>query len=631
MISELRDALADHGITRLYALDFEFQPICEGIPKPICVCYRCLLTGVSDKIWLWDGAPACPFAMNEQEAFVGYNFVAEASCFFALGWPRPIQVLDLFIEYLEIRNTWKSAIYAGDGKKERKRLLEALRYFGLETRDVAEKEYWQERALKGGPWLEGEPEGMMSYCLEDADDLGRLLDPLAQAAHFDTADNLAYAFINGRYTVAAASMVRTAVPVNGKLLNLARKHRVRIQNKLIERYDPAGVYEVGGLDEMTGVQREIHFSRGRMNMLIEATGLAPVWPRTDNGLMYAIDKKTLQKMAELAPDLKPFVKLRQFLAKIHPFDFDVGPDGRARTALFPFGTLTGRNNPSKYIFGADKGMRGFIQPGTGRALAYLDWERQELAVAGYLSGCEALLRLAKVSDPYIHLGITFGLIPESGTKDTHPDERARCKPIILGGVLYGMGPESIARKLEIPLSWGQAIWQRIRYDYRVYWRWAQGNADLAAARQPLRTPFGHTLSFGPHEIAAFRSGTARNFLTQATSAEIMRFAAIFSTEAGLDVCGPVHDAFLIEAPIDEIESAVAAMKGHMAHAVERVLGPDCSIAVDAVITRYPDSMRQKSEVFDIILAEIAEAEGWARANSARLPHGGNAWSAIIKS
>jgi hypothetical protein len=35
------------------------------------------------------------------------------------------------------------------------------------------------------------------------------------------------------------------------------------------------------------------------------------------------------------------------------------------------------------------------------------------------------------------------------------------------------------------------------------------------------------------------------------------------------------------------------------------------IAVDCTITRHPDSMRQKSEVFDIIVAEIAEAEGWA--------------------
>jgi hypothetical protein len=51
------------------------------------------------------------------------------------------------------------------------------------------------------------------------------------------------------------------------------------------------------------------------------------------------------------------------------------------------------------------------------------------------------------------------------------------------------------------------------------------------------------------------------------------------------------------------------MKDFMTRAVELVLWPGCTIAVDGVIIRYPDSMRQKSKVFDIIVAEIAAAEG----------------------
>jgi hypothetical protein len=332
--------------------------------------------------------------------------------------------------------------------------------------------------------------------------------------------------------------------------------------------------------------------------------------------MYATDKKTMKRMMQTLPDdhpIKPLAKLRQLLGKIHPFDFDIGVDGRARVPLMHFGTLTGRNNPSRYIFGADKGLRGFIKPGPGRAVALLDWERQELAVAGYLSGDQTLLHLAKVDDPYILIGIRFSLIPPGGTADTHPEQRERCKPVILGAVLYGMGPETIADRLGIPLSWGRAIWQQIRVGFRVYWQWAEAHADWAAARQPLRTPYGHTLSFGPHEIAEFRAGTARNFMTQAVSAEVMRFTAIYATEAGELVNGPVHDAFMIESTIDDIEAAVVRMKEHMAHAVRTVLGPNCSVAVDRKIARYPASCTwRKSEVFDIILAEIAEAEAESR-------------------
>jgi hypothetical protein len=610
----LRDALAYFGIARLYSLDFEYQPFDGDNPRPICVCYREILFGENGKIWLWGAAPPCPFAMTEDEAFISYNFAAEASCFFALDWPRPLQVLDLYLEYLQVRNTWQEAINVGGKKKERKRLLEALRYFGLETRDIAIKEYWQKRAVRGGPWAPGEPEGMMTYCLDDADDVGRLFEPLANAAKLDDTDNLAYAFIRGRYAVAVASMVRTGIPVD-PLLALARKHRVRIQNKLIERFDSeTNVYDPGSFGADSSDGGEIHFNRARMTELIEINGLGEVWQRTDNGKMYAIDRKTLKRMVmTLPPDLKrifaPIAELRGILGKVHPFDFEVGADWRARTSLFPLGTKTGRNNPSKYIFGADRGLRGFIKPGPGQAVAYLDWERQELAVAGYLSCDQALLCLAKSPDPYVYLGVKFNLIPKGGTKESHPDERQRCKGVMLGAVLYGMGPGRIASDLEIPVAWGHAIWRQIHEEYQGYWRWFEAQVDWAAARQPLRTPFGHALSFGPYEAVDFNARTAGNFGVQGVSAEIMRFSAIMGTEAGIAICGPVHDAFLIEAPIALIEAEIERMKALMAQAVELVLWPGCEIAVDCVIARYPDACTwQKSAVFDTIVSEIGEVE-----------------------
>jgi hypothetical protein len=113
----------------------------------------------------------------------------------------------------------------------------------------------------------------------------------------------------------------------------------------------------------------------------------------------------------------------------------------------------------------------------------------------------------------------------------------------------------------------------------------------------------------------FSAGTARNFHVQAAAADIMRIAAILAIEAGIIICGPVHDAFLIEASIDQIEAAVKAMKACMARAVELVLGPGCTIPVDHIVARYPNSCSswQRSEIFDIIIAEIAKAEGWDEA------------------
>jgi hypothetical protein len=617
----LRDALAHFGVTRLFAVDTEYQQADGDLPKPACVAYRCLLTGVSGKIWLWDRPPPpCPFRMTADESFVGYNFAAEAGVFFALGWPRPINVLDLWLEYIELRNTWP--LLADLGKKKGKGLLEALRYFGLETRETAIKEHYQARAQQGGVYAPEEPEAMMRYCLDDADDLERLLDPLAERAKLSNLDNLSYAFLRGRFAVAIASMMRTGIPIDYPLLLKAREHRVRIQNRLIERFDAkTKVYECADLEigkqigvPVSAVVPQIHFRRDRMTALIEESGLAAMWPRTDGGRMYRLDKKTLRRMSGLHEDFELLPKLREFLGKISPFDFAIGADCRARCSLFPLSTKTGRNAPRGFIFAADKGLRGFIKPGPGQAVAYLDWERQEIAVAGYLSGDEALLRLAKVQDPYLHLGVTFGLMPPWATKDTHPELRQRMKGIVLG-LLYGMAPKTVAHSLELPEAWGFGIWQRHRTEYWRYWQWANGQADCAAARLPLRTPFGHALHFDTDigvgaEIAVdFNAGTARNFGVQGTSAEIMRVAAILSTEDNIAVCAPVHDAFLIEAPIAEIEATIVRMKAHMARAVEIVLGEGRSIAVDHKVACYPDSCRwEKSELFDVILAEIAAAE-----------------------
>ena len=57
-----------------------------------------------------------------------------------------------------------------------------------------------------------------------------------------------------------------------------------------------------------------------------------------------------------------------------------------------------------------------------------------------------------------------------------------------------------------------------------------------------------------------------NFPMQANGAEMMRLAAIASTEAGVEVCAPVHDAFLITAPLDQLDADVALMRELMSRA-----------------------------------------------------------------
>jgi DNA polymerase I len=78
-----------------------------------------------------------------------------------------------------------------------------------------------------------------------------------------------------------------------------------------------------------------------------------------------------------------------------------------------------------------------------------------------------------------------------------------------------------------------------------------------------------------------------NWPMQAHGAEMLRIAAIAATEAGIEVCAPVHDAFLIAAPLHRLEDDIAAMRGIMSKAGRAVTG-GLDIRTDAEIVRWPD-------------------------------------------
>jgi DNA polymerase-1 len=75
---------------------------------------------------------------------------------------------------------------------------------------------------------------------------------------------------------------------------------------------------------------------------------------------------------------------------------------------------------------------------------------------------------------------------------------------------------------------------------------------------------------------------------QANGAEMLRLACIALEEKGIGICAPVHDAILIEAPLNEIEDHVRLATSLMQRASEWVLGRGRQCRVDAEIVRWPD-------------------------------------------
>ena len=73
---------------------------------------------------------------------------------------------------------------------------------------------------------------------------------------------------------------------------------------------------------------------------------------------------------------------------------------------------------------------------------------------------------------------------------------------------------------------------------------------------------------------------------QANGAEMMRLACSLATEAGIQVCAPVHDALLIEGPAEDIEAVVELTQRCMAEA-SRIVLDGFELATDSEVYRFP--------------------------------------------
>jgi DNA polymerase I len=150
--------------------------------------------------------------------------------------------------------------------------------------------------------------------------------------------------------------------------------------------------------------------------------------------------------------------------------------------------------------------------------------------------------------------------------------------------------------------------------FAQYWRWSDDWAQHALQTGVMRTPMGWTCRTG---ITEFNERSIRNWPIQATGADILRIACIMATRHGIKLLAPVHDAVLIEAPIDRIEADVALMQEIMRRASRIVLNANANgtheLRTDANIIRYPDRYRDKRgiEIWDRVLEILAKRQGKA--------------------
>ena len=288
-------------------------------------------------------------------------------------------------------------------------------------------------------------------------------------------------------------------------------------------------------------------------------------------------------MSKGFPQLEELRQLRHMRDKMRKVKLAVGRDGRNRTVLWPFKAKTSRTQPkaSQWIFSPAVWLRSLIKPEPGMAVAHIDYSSMEFYLAASLSDRHCgpvnnMLDMYNSGDPYLSFAKRVGAIPSSVTKEALSDtpEYAAIRymyKVMLLAVQYGMMAETLAARLGISTFQAHEMLNQHRELFAQYWQWSDDWVQHALQTGVMRTAFGWTCRTG---ITEFNERSIRNWPVQATGADILRIACIMATRHGIKLVAPIHDAVLIEAPIERIEADVALMREIMRRASRIVLNAD---------------------------------------------------------
>jgi DNA polymerase I-like protein with 3'-5' exonuclease and polymerase domains len=155
----------------------------------------------------------------------------------------------------------------------------------------------------------------------------------------------------------------------------------------------------------------------------------------------------------------------------------------------------------------------------------------------------------------------------------------------------------LSKKLDISLCDARGILALHRKIFPAFWEWTERIGYAAMLRNELRARFGwRTLVSSGWDEKRRRPNanlrSLRNFPCQANGSEMMRWGCILVTEAGIQVDAVIHDALLIEAPMEDIEATTKEARRLMTEASELIL-PGFPVRTDSTTVRYPDRYMDK--------------------------------------
>ena len=284
----------------------------------------------------------------------------------------------------------------------------------------------------------------------------------------------------------------------------------------------------------------------------------------------SFNKKILKKNVGLHPAialLRAARRASDLLADNLLLPDFVGEDGRVRAEHRQLGTDTGRQTSRWPNFlGLDRVLRPLVIPEEGYGIGEVDWCQVEVGVAASMYGDDELVRMFNSGDVYSAMAQHFfrGDLPEedltiSGKefKGKHKVLRNQMKSCTLG-IIYGITPVGLAQTLGTTKAKAAALQNR----FMAMFPRLQEALILASQCGAIRG-YAYTISglkryrAKSGEATQWEKNWLNNHPVQGSAAVVFK-----ATGNRLDklyhqydarIILPLHDAFIFEAPLNELE------------------------------------------------------------------------------
>ena len=318
--------------------------------------------------------------------------------------------------------------------------------------------------------------------------------------------------------------------------------------------------------------------------------------KTAKGTGYATDEATMEELAVAHP-LPRLVLAYRSLTKLKSTYIDtlptfVNPEtGRVHTSYSQTAAATGRlassdpnlqNIPIRSPEG--RAIREAFVPDRGNVFVSADYSQVELRLLAHLSGDEHLIEaFEKGADVHRSTAARIFKVPED---EVTPELRGRAKAINFG-VIYGMGPQRLARETQVTLPEAKGFIEGYFATYPKVRAWLDKTIEDARACGYVTTLLGRKrylpgLNDDDPRIRVQSENVAVNTPVQGTAADVIKMAMIrldqrLAEEAPTTrMLLQIHDELLFEIPEGDRERVTAIVREEM----EGALPLDVPLKVD---------------------------------------------------